>query len=94
VRLVHDEELERLMPRREAIVDVILDDGKQLSERVGNVRGTAENPMNRDDIVAKARDLMAPVLGNATCQTLIDRIMAIESVKSVVELRPLLQRAG
>jgi hypothetical protein len=38
--------------------------------------------------------LMAPVLGSATCQTLIDRVIAIESVKSVLELRPLLQRAG
>ena len=65
-----------------------------MSERVGNVRGTAENPMSREDVIAKARDLMAPVLGNATCQTLIDRVIAIESVKSVLELRPLLQRAG
>jgi 2-methylcitrate dehydratase PrpD len=94
VQLVHDEELERLMPRREAIVEVTLNDGKQMSERVGNVRGTAENPMSREDVIAKARDLMAPVLGNATCQTLIDRVIAIESVKSVLELRPLLQRAG
>jgi 2-methylcitrate dehydratase PrpD len=94
VQLVHDEELERLMPRREAIVEVTLNDSKQVSERVGNVRGTAENPMSREDIIGKARDLLAPVLGNATCQKLIDRVFAIESVKSVVELRPLLQRAG
>jgi 2-methylcitrate dehydratase PrpD len=94
VQLIHDEELERLMPRREAIVEVTLNDGKQVSERVGNVRGTAENPMSREDIVAKARDLIAPVLGNATCQKLIDRVMAIENVKSVLELRPLLQKAA
>jgi hypothetical protein len=50
--------------------------------------------MSREDIIGKARDLMAPVLGNATCQELIDRVFAIESVKSVVELRPLLQRTG
>jgi 2-methylcitrate dehydratase PrpD len=93
VQLVHDEELERLMPRREAIVDVTLNVGRQMSERVGSVRGTAENPMSREDIIAKARDLMTPVLGNATCQTLIDRVMAIESVKSVLELRPLLRKA-
>jgi len=93
VKLVHDVELEKLMPRREAVVEVTLADGKMLSERVGAVRGTAENPMTREDIIAKARDLITPVLGAATCQKLIDKIFAIESVKNVTELRPLLQRA-
>jgi 2-methylcitrate dehydratase PrpD len=92
VQLVHDEELERLMPRREAVVDVVLADGKRLSERVGAVRGTAENPMTREDVVAKARDLVTPVLGPATCQKLIDRVFDLEKVKNVRELRPLLQR--
>src|SRR5206468_12660168 len=93
VRLVHDEELERLMPRREAVVEVTLGDGQVVSERVGNVRGTAENPMTREDIIAKARDLMAPVVGAAATQKIIDRVMDIESVKNVLELRPLLQRS-
>ena len=92
VRLVHDEELERLMPRREAVVEVTLTDGKTVSERVGNVRGTAENPMTREDIVAKARDLMTPVLGASGCQKLIDRIFDIETTKNIKDLRPLLQR--
>jgi 2-methylcitrate dehydratase PrpD len=94
VRLVHDEELERLMPRREAVVEVTLADGKLVSDRVGTVRGTAENPMTRADIVAKARDLITPVLGAANCQKLIDRVLSIEGVRNLVELRPLLQRAG
>jgi len=94
VQLVHDEELERLMPRREAVVDVTLVDGTHFSERVGNVRGTAENPMTREDVIAKARDLMTPVLGAATCQKLVDRVFTIESVKNVLELRPLLQRSS
>ena len=93
VKLIHDEELEKLMPRREAVVEITLSDGKMLSERVGAVRGTAENPMTRQDIIDKARDLITPVLGAATCQKLIDKVFAIESVKNVVELRPLLQRS-
>jgi 2-methylcitrate dehydratase PrpD len=93
VQLVHDAELERLMPRREAVVEVTLADGKVVSERVGNVKGTAENPMTRDEITAKARDLMTPVLGTATCQKLIDRILDIETTKNVKDLRPLLRRA-
>jgi hypothetical protein len=49
--------------------------------------------MTREEVVAKARDLMTPVLGAAKCAGLIDKIFALESVKNVRELRPLLQRA-
>jgi hypothetical protein len=49
--------------------------------------------MTREEIIAKARDLMTPVLGAGNCQKLIDRVFEIEKVKNVVELRPLLQRA-
>jgi len=93
VQLIHDEALEKLMPRREAVVEVTLNDGKMFSERVGNVKGTAENPMSRSEIIAKARDLIAPTIGSASTQELIDRVFALETVKNIVELRPLLQRA-
>ena len=93
VQLVHDEALEKLMPKRVAIVEVILNDGKTLSERVEAVRGTADNPMPRAEIIAKARDLIAPVLGGDKTQKLIDRVFALESVKNILELRPLLQKS-
>jgi hypothetical protein len=35
---------------------------------------------------------MTPVLGAANCNALIDRILALDTVKNVRELRPLLQR--
>jgi 2-methylcitrate dehydratase PrpD len=92
VELVPDEELERLIPKRVAIVEVTLTDGTRLTERVEAVRGTPENPMSRDEVIAKARDLMVPVLGGATCDKLIDRLLAIDAVKDVRELRPLLQK--
>jgi 2-methylcitrate dehydratase PrpD len=92
VQLIKDADLERLMPRREAVVEVTLTDGKVVSDRVGNVRGTMENPMTRDEIIAKARDLMTPVLGASKCQALIDRVFDLESVRNVTQLRPLLQR--
>jgi 2-methylcitrate dehydratase PrpD len=92
VQLIKDADLERLMPRREAIVEVTLTDGKVVSDRVGNVRGTMENPMTRDEIIAKSRDLMTPVLGASKCQALIDRVFDLESVRNVTQLRPLLQR--
>jgi len=92
VQLVGDQELQNAFPAREAIVEVTLADGTHLSERVNAVRGSAENPMSREEVVAKARDLMTPVLGSAACDNLIAKVLALESLKDVRELRPLLQR--
>src|ERR1051325_8749311 len=92
VRLVPDEELEHRYPRREAIVEVVLADGSKLSEHVSAVRGTSDNPMTRDEVVAKVRDLMTPVIGASTAR-LIDTVLALETVKDIRSLRPLLQRA-
>src|SRR5207245_9053535 len=91
VQLVPDEELEKLIPVRVAIVEVTLNDGTRLTERVEHVRGTPENPMTRDEVVAKARELMMPVLGATTCSNLIERVLALDTVNDVRELRPLLQ---
>jgi 2-methylcitrate dehydratase PrpD len=92
IQLVPDEEMERNLPRREAQVEITLGDGTQLSERVTAVRGTSRNPMTREEVVAKARDLIAPVLGAAACTGLIDKLLGIENLNDIRELRPLLQR--
>jgi 2-methylcitrate dehydratase PrpD len=91
VQLVPDEQLERLIPIRVAVVEVTLTDGLQLSERVEHVRGTPENPMTRDEVVAKARDLMTPVLGSEVCANLIQRVLELENVKDIRDLRPFLR---
>src|SRR5262245_26735242 len=92
VELVPDAELEKRV--REAIVEVALADGAVLSEHVRAVRGTADNPMPRDEVVAKCRDLLAPVLGPAKSAELIERVLGLERVGNILELRPLLQRLG
>jgi 2-methylcitrate dehydratase PrpD len=93
VKLVRDAALEQLLPKRVAIVEVTLTDGTNLTERVDAVRGTAENPMTQDEVVTKSRDLIAPVIGPASASTLIDKVLKLEGVKDVRELRPLLQGA-
>ena len=93
VQLIPDEELEKRMPQREAIVDVVLNNGTRLTEHVDAVRGAFNNPMTREEVVAKARDLINPVLGAATSTKLIDAVLALESVKNIRDLRPLLQKA-
>lgn len=93
VHLILDEELERRLPKREAVVEIAFTDGEKIAERVVAVRGSAENPMSRDEVVAKCRDLISPVLGEVTCAKLIEIVMGLEKIKDVRELRPLLQRA-
>lgn len=92
VQLVPDEELERQYPKRESIVEVTFKDGTRLTERVDAVRGTVDNPMTRDEVVTKCRDLMTPLLGTEKCSKLIERVLDLEHVKKIEELRPLLQR--
>jgi 2-methylcitrate dehydratase PrpD len=91
VDLVLDEELERLMPQRQAIVEITFSDGSHFTERVEAVRGTAANPMSRDEVVRKCRDLTAPVLGAAAADRLIQTVLTLENIRDVRSLRPLLQ---
>jgi 2-methylcitrate dehydratase PrpD len=93
VQLVGEESLEKFMPRRAGIVEVTTADGKTVTERVDDVRGTAENPMPRDEVIAKARDLIVPVLGQQTFDKLAARVFDLEHLRSVRELRPLIQKA-
>jgi 2-methylcitrate dehydratase PrpD len=92
VSLVHDEELAKLLPVRVTVVEIELDDGSRHSEQVAAVRGTPRNPMSRGEVIEKARDLMAPVLGREKSERLIETVFAIESLTDVRRLQPLLQR--
>ncbi|HEX5048470.1 MAG TPA: MmgE/PrpD family protein [Gammaproteobacteria bacterium] len=92
VRYVPEESLTALLPARVAIVEVALRDGARHSERVEAVRGTARNPMTRDEVVAKARDLMEPVLGSRKANRAIDTLLGLETLRELRALRPLLQR--
>ena len=54
--------------------------------------GTEGNPMTRAQVMAKARELMTPVLGASPSAKLIEGLLGIENMKNIRELRPLLQR--
>ena len=92
IKIIADESLERLLPKRVAIVEITFSDGTTITERNDTVRGSPENPMSSEEVIAKARDLIAPVLGNEKCAALIGKIFALEEVKDIGQLRPLLQR--
>ena len=77
---------------RNFVEEFTLADGTHLSERNDTVRGTPEDPMSKDEIIAKASDLITPVLGAETCTKLIEKVFGLEQMKDVRDLRPLLQR--
>ena len=57
------------------------------------MRGTPRNPMTRAEVVDKARDLIDPVLGPDKAAKLVDVVFNLERLRSIRELRPLLQRS-
>ena len=50
--------------------------------------------MPRAEVVAKCRDLITPVLGAAKCAALNERVLALENVSNMRDLRDLLQIRG
>lgn len=91
VKLVGDEELTKDLPVRVAVVEILLTDGTRLAERVTAVRGTPRNPMSRAEVIAKVRDLIAPVVGKDKSDRLIETVYSIETVTDIRSMRSLLQ---
>jgi 2-methylcitrate dehydratase PrpD len=64
VNLIPSPELSALQPSRQARVAVHLHDGRTLTHHARDVKGTPALPMTTSEVAAKARDLMAPILGS------------------------------
>ena len=75
----------------QAIVEVALRDGRRLRHHTRAVRGSADNPMSRDEVADKCRDLLVPVMRRPRVERLIQAVWRIERMRSVRALRPLLQ---
>ncbi len=75
----------------QAIAEVTTLDGRTLRHHTRAVRGSATNPMSREEVGAKAFGLLSPTLGRAKARRLIDTIWQLEKVKDVRVLRSLLQ---
>lgn len=71
VRLVASDELTRARPERQSIVTVRMASGEQRQHHAKLVHGTPDHPMTMQDVGAKARDILEPVMGTR-CGTLID----------------------
>lgn len=70
----------------QASVSVLLQDGRVITERVEAALGTPGNPMGDEDIRAKARALLDPVLGAGSAQELVELTARVESLETVSPL--------
>jgi 2-methylcitrate dehydratase PrpD len=86
IKLELDPALTHARPRRQGIVEVYTKDHRTLRVHVKSVRGTADNPMNDQEVEAKARDLIVPVLGSAKCERIFALVKNLELVANVREL--------
>ena len=91
VEAVPNQELVTAVPARQAIVKIETTDGRTLSHRTYEVRGTPGNPMTADEVAAKALDLMAPILGDGRAKELVAAVYGLDTFGPVGGLRRLLQ---
>jgi 2-methylcitrate dehydratase PrpD len=89
ISLTADQALMDPAAPRGAIVEVTLNDGRKVDHFTKFPPGTKENPLSTEAVAAKARDLMAPVLGSAKTEKLIDQINRLERIDDIRVLRPL-----
>jgi 2-methylcitrate dehydratase PrpD len=94
VELIADRSLMDPAAPRSGLVEVTLKDGRTVSHFTRHAPGTKENPMDTEAVNAKARDLMAPVLGADQAEGLIRRVNAAEALADVRALRRFLARGG
>jgi len=78
IELVPSQELAEAHPPRQAIVEIALHDGRSLTHRTRAVRGTADNPMSRAEVEAKALDLVRGQLGAERARGLVEACRRIE----------------
>src|SRR6185295_7739005 len=91
VELHGDDALTRAMPSRQGIIELTLNDGRELRTHVKAVRGTSDNPMTRAEVDEKGFHLMSPILGKKRARLLCDTVWTLEDVSSMKTLRPLLR---
>jgi 2-methylcitrate dehydratase PrpD len=90
VQLVADKGLMDPDAPRSGRVEVTLRDGRTVSHFTRFPPGTKENPLSTDEVNAKARSLIEPVLGPERTASIIRAVSMLEDVPNVRDLRPLL----
>ncbi len=79
VKLIPSKPLEE-SGSRQAIVTIESETGPTLRHHTEHVRGTWGNPMPREEVDAKARELIEPLLGRATTADLLAQLWVLETL--------------
>ena len=90
VQLIADRALMDPAAPRSGRVDVTLRDGRTVTQFTKFPPGTKENPLDTARVTAKARELMLPVIGAQRTDAVIERVNALEKLRSVRELAAVL----
>jgi 2-methylcitrate dehydratase PrpD len=90
VNLIGDRRFAEQERKRPGLVRIHLTDGRTVEKLIPAVRGTAENPMTREEVELKCLDLLQDVLGNDRATSLVGTVWTLEEVQSMRELRSLL----
>ena len=74
--------------QRAAIVEIETVDGARLSHYAPTRKGDPDAPLSDAELRAKARELIAPVLGASATAELIDTLWRLDELTSVSTLLP------
>jgi 2-methylcitrate dehydratase PrpD len=92
VQLVGERALVDPEAPRSGAVEATLTDGRTVRHFTKHPPGTKENPLSAEADAAKARDLMAPVIGAGRADAVLSRVNRIEEVRDVRDLVRLMRR--
>lgn len=90
ITLVADDDLMDPLAPRSGRVAATMKDGSVVEHFTPHAYGTKENPMSTDDVNAKARGLLRPVLGERRTEAIIESVNDLEDLPDVRELIPYL----
>jgi 2-methylcitrate dehydratase PrpD len=89
VELIKDPGMVEAVRRWRAEMEIVLKDGRTLFEEVLAVKGSVDNPMDREEESAKATDLIGPVFGSDRTAALLAALWDLDKCADVRELREL-----
>lgn len=76
------------------IVNIRMQDGAVYTRRVDHAKGSPEDPMSTEELLAKYRDCAAGAVSAATMEATIDYLLNLEKRESLVELIALLNEGA
>jgi 2-methylcitrate dehydratase PrpD len=86
VEVVHDPSQEREPRVESARVTVTLKSGERQEVFIEGVPGFPTHPMSREDVEAKAIELMAPKLGSPVARQIVAGVWALEELRDVNDI--------